>query len=162
MTVRDGDRRQDPGQAALKGALAAVAGGMAMKAVWEAGQRALPEAERLPSPTRGAVDALAARRSVELSDAQRTAAAAALYTGSMAVWGAVYGVVHSRLRPPALLHGLLLGGLVYAANFPRFGALPRAGIVQPPGEQSARQAAVPLGAHAAFGLATAAAFEALR
>lgn len=156
------DARPSVGEAALRGALAAVIGGLVMKAVWQAGDRALAPDERFGSPTQGAVDALAKRADVQLSDGERTAATAALYTGAMATWGAVYGALQSRLHPPFLAHGLLLGGLVYAANFSRTAAaLPKAGIVPAIGEQTGPQRAVSLGAHAAFGLATAAAYEAL-
>lgn len=159
--THDHSPRPSLGEAALKGALAAVAGGLVMKAVWQAGARALPPAERLGSPTGGAVDALARRAGAELSAGQRTAASAALFTGAMATWGAVYGAVQSRLHPPFLAHGLLLGGLVYAANFSRAAALPKAGIVPAFGSQTPGQRALSLGAHAAFGLAAAAGYEAL-
>lgn len=149
------------GTAALNGALAAIAGGLVMKAVWQGGERMLAPDQRLGSPTRGAVDALAQKRGAALSDRQRTLASLALYTGAMATWGAVYGMVHSKVRPPAALHGLVLGSLLYAANFTPRAALPKAGIVPAFGGRSPRQRAVPIGAHAAFGLATAATFEAL-
>ncbi len=155
------DSRPALGDAALKGALAAIAGGLLMKVVWELGTRVLGPQSEFSSPTRGVVDALAAKAGTSLSDSQRTAASAALYTGAMATWGAVYGAVQSRLHPPMLVHGLLLGGLVYAANFTPAGALPKAGIVPAFGDQSQRQRELSLAAHAAFGLATAAAYEAL-
>ena len=79
----------------------------------------------------------------------------------MATWGALFGVVQSRLHPPGALHGLLLGGLVYTANYSPLGALPRQGIVPPPGEQSTKEALVPLLPHAVYGLVTAAVFDAL-
>jgi len=161
MTPNAHGPRPPLGDAALKGALAAVAGGLAMKALWQLGERALAPAERFGSPTQGAVDALARRAGAELSDKQRAAATAALYTGAMATWGAVYGTVQSRLHPPLLAHGLLLGALVYAANFTRAAGLPKAGIVPAFGDQSPRQRALSVGAHAAFGLGTAAAYEAL-
>lgn len=149
------------GAAALKGAAAAVIGGLAMKMVWELGERSLPVPERMGSPTRNAVDALARRSDRQLTDVQANAASLALFTGAMATWGAVYGMVHSRVQPPPLVHGLVLGALVYAANFTRAAPLPKAGIVPAFGDQHGRQRAVPLVAHAAFGLATAAAFEAM-
>lgn len=149
------------GEAALRGALAAIAGGLVMKVVWEAGDRALPAEERFGSPTRGAVDAIARRADARLTGRTRDAASAALYTSAMATWGALYGVVQSRAHPPALAHGLLLGALVYAANFTRAAALPKAGIVPAYTDQTRRQKALPIGAHAAFGLTTAAAFAAL-
>lgn len=155
------DSRPPLGDAALKGALAAVAGGLAMKAAWELGRLVLGPQAEFASPTRGAVDALAQKAGAELSDGQRTAAASALYTGAMATWGAVYGAVQSRVHPPMLVHGLLLGGLVYAANFTKAAALPKAGVVPAFGDQTPRQRELSLAAHAAFGLATAAAYEAL-
>ena len=149
------------GAAAARGALAAIAGGVAMKVVWDAAERALPPQERIGSPTRRAVDALARRAGTRLSGVPRDAASAALFTGAMATWGALYGVVQSRVHPPAAVHGLLLGALVYAANFTRAAALPKAGIVPAFGDQTRRQKALPIGAHAAFGLTTAAAYEAM-
>lgn len=155
------DSRPTLGDAALKGALAAVAGGLLMKVFWEVGTRVLGPQAEFRSPTGGAVDALAAKAGTRLSDTQRTAASATLYTGAMATWGAVYGAVQSRLHPPLLVHGLLLGGLVYTANFSSAAALPKAGIVPSFGDQSRRQRELSLAAHAAFGIATAAVYEAL-
>ena len=154
--------RPSIGEAALRGALAGVIGGLVLKLAWQAGEQTLPAGEQFGSPTRGAVDVLAKKADVQLSERERTAAAAGVYTGAMALWGAVFGAVQSRVHPPFLAHGLLLGGLVYAANFSRTAAaLPKAGIVPAIGDQTDGQRAVSLGAHAVFGLATAAAYEAL-
>jgi hypothetical protein len=73
----------------------------------------------------------------------------------------MFGVVQTRVHPPGWLHGVALGGLVYAANYPSFGLLPRLGVVDPPSEQSGLEAAVPALPHVAYGLTTAAVFEAL-
>lgn len=151
-------RRRPAGEAALAGALAAVAGGVVMKLLWQAGERALPPAERLGAPTADAVDRLARQAGVTLGESQRAAAAAALYTGAMAGWGALFGVVQNRAHPPALAHGLVLGGLVYAANFTRAAGLTRQGIVPAFGDQTPGQRATTLAAHAGFGAATAAAY----
>lgn len=149
------------GEAALKGAIAASLGGLAMKLAWEAEQKALPAGERLGSPTRGAVEALAEQHGVQASPAQISAGAAAFYEGTMAGWGAVFGMVQSRIHPPDALHGLLLGGILYALNFPAFGLLPKLGVLPPPSEQPKKQAAIPIAPHVVFGLTTAAAFKAL-
>ncbi len=150
------------GEAALKGALASVVGGMVLKLVWEAEQRTLvAESEQVRSPTTEAVETVAQRQGIELSAAQTKTAAAAFYNGNMALWGAIFGLVQSRLHPPGLLHGLALGGLVYAANFPSFGVLPKLGLLPPPSEQSVTEAAAPVVAHVLYGLTTAAVFEAL-
>ncbi|MBA3259775.1 MAG: hypothetical protein H0T68_09955 [Gemmatimonadales bacterium] len=153
--------RMSLGEAALKGALAASLGGLAMKLVWEAEQKLLPAEERLGSPTKGAVEAIAEKRDIQLTDAQASAGAAAFYGGTMAGWGAVFGMVQSRFHPPDALHGLLLGGILYSLNFPKFGLLPKLGVLPAPSQQSRSQAAVPIGPHIVFGLTTAAAFRAL-
>jgi hypothetical protein len=81
--------------------------------------------------------------------------------GYSAMWGALFGVVQDRVHPPSMLHGLVLGGLAYAANFPSFGLLPRLGVEPAPSLQPLNEAAIPVGAHIVYGLTTAAAFEAL-
>ncbi|HEV2733672.1 MAG TPA: hypothetical protein VGV85_02500 [Longimicrobiaceae bacterium] len=154
-------KRMGLGEAALKGAVASLVGGMATKLVWEAGQRTLPGPDRVHSPTAGAVEAMAERAGTSLTEAQTRAAAGAFYGQTMLAYGALYGIVQSRLHPPALGHGLLLAGIMYAANFPDFGLLPRLGVMPPPGEQGAREAAVPVAAQLAYGLTTAAVFDAL-
>ncbi len=161
VTRSDAGAGRDLGAAALKGALAAVAGGLVLKALWEGSGRLLPAGQQLGSPTRGAVDAFAARRGARLTERQRAAGAAVVYTGAMATWGALYGIVQSRLHPPALATGLALGALVYATNFSRAAPLTKRGIAPAFGTQRGAQRAASLGSHAAFGLATAAAFEAL-
>lgn len=153
--------RMDLGEAALKGAIAATIGGMAMKLAWEAEQKLLPREERLGSPTKKAVEAIAEKREVQISDAQASAGAAVFYEGTMAGWGAVFGMVQSRIHPPDTLHGLLLGGILYSLNFPKFGLLPKLGVMPPPTGQSMATAAVPIVPHIVFGLTTAAAFRAL-
>lgn len=155
-------KRMGIGEAALKGAVASLVGGLATKLVWEIGQRALPPEDRVHSPTRDAVEALAERAGTSLTDAQAGAAAGAFYTQTMLMYGAVYGIVQSRLHPPAPAHGLLLAGIMYAANFPRFGVLPTLGVMKPAGEQPRREAAVPVAAQVAYGLTTAAVFKAIR
>lgn len=150
------------GEAALKGAVASLVGGLVMKVLWDAGQRTLlPPERRVTSPTTEVVEQAAARHDVALSPGQTRAAAATFYHGNMAIWGAIFGIGQSRLHPPDALHGLLLGGLVYAANFSPAGVLPMMGIVPPPGEQPTRDALVPVLPHVAYGLTTAAVFKAL-
>lgn len=146
--------------AAVHGAAAGVAGGLVLRAVWGFAEGLLPPERRTASPTAEVVEKAAEKHGVQLSDAQVRAAAVVGYTGSMAMWGAVYGMVQSRVHPPMLVHGLLLGGLVYAANFAPGAALPKQGIVAPP-EGLDREVFTRLGAHALFGLTTAAVFEAL-
>ena len=156
------DRPTGLGEAALKGAVAGVLGGAAMMMAMKLGQQALlPEGEQMEPPPKKLVETLAERQGVELSDNQAMAAGMGVHMGHSALWGAIYGAVQSRLHPPDALHGLLLGGLVYATNFPEFGLLPKLGVLPPPTQQPLEKAALPVGAHVVFGLATAAAFAAL-
>lgn len=153
---------QSLGEAALKGALAGLAGGLVLRAAWEAGQRLLPAGERLPSPTDAMVRALARQRGATLTPGQTRAASLGMYGAVMLGWGAAFNALGTRLGAPPLAQSLALGGWLYALNFPKTtGVLPRKGILPAPGEQAPAQAAVPVAAHAAFGLATAAALAAL-
>ena len=154
-------KRTSLGKAAAKGAIAATVGGMVMKLVWDVEERALLSPDQRTSPTREAVESMAEKRDIELSDAQKTAGALTVYGGNMAMWGAIYGMVQSRLHPPDALHGLALGGLIYAANFPSWGVLPQLRVLPPPSDLPAKHAAIPIVAHVAFGLTTAAVFDAL-
>ena len=154
-------KRTSLGKAALKGAIAATVGGMVMKLVWDVEERTLLSPDQRTSPTREAVEKVAEKRDIELSDAQKTAGALTVYGGNMAMWGAIYGMVQSRLHPPDTLHGLALGGLIYAANFPSWGVLPQLRVLPPPSDLPTKHAAIPIVAHVAFGLTTAAVFDAL-
>jgi hypothetical protein len=155
-------KRTGLAQAALKGAVASAVGGMAIKMVWEAGQRALvPEEKRVHSPTAEVVQTLATRTGAGLTQAQVRAVAGAFYGGTMLTYGALYGMVQSRLHPPTLAHGFLLGAIMYAANFPRFGILPRLGVLPAPQEQPMQEAAIPFIAQAAYAMTTASVYKAL-
>ncbi len=149
-------------EAALKGALAGLIGGAVMMMAMKAEQKVLlPEGQQMEPPPKKLVETLAENQGIELSDTQSMAAGMGVHMGYSAVWGAVFGVVQNRLHPPDLLRGLLLGGLVYAADFPEWGLLPQMGVLPPPSQQPIEKAAIPAGAHLVFGLATAAAFDAM-
>lgn len=155
-------REASAGEAALKGALAGMIGGAAMMMAMKAEQKLLlPKGQQMEPPPKKLVETLAEKQGMELSDTQAMAAGMGVHMGYSALWGAVFGVVQNRLHPPDLLHGLLLGGLVYATNFPEWGLLPQMGVLPPPSQQSMEKAAIPVGAHVVFGLATAAAFDAM-
>lgn len=159
----DGDVTLGVVRAAVAGALAGAIGGLALLATTKGEEKVLlPPGEQAVPGGAQAVERLADARGQELSDTQVAAAGAGLQLGYCAIWGAIYGVVHSRLRPPAVLHAPLLGGLSYATAYGPSGILPRLGVVPPPAEQSIERAAVPIGAHLAFGVTTAAVFEALQ
>ena len=158
----DGDGRMTLTRAALAGALAGAIGALAMALTSKAEAKVLlPEGAEHELPTTKLVETVAQERGAELSDAQAGAAGLGVSVGLGALSGALFGVVQSRLHPPELLHGLALSGLSYAATMPAKGLFPRLGVVPPPRLQSIEQAAVPVGAHLAFGLTTAAAYTAL-
>ena len=158
--MRERTHQVSAGEAALKGALAGLIGGAVMMMAMKAEQKVLlPEGQQMEPPPKKLVETLAENQGIKLSNTQSMAAGMSVHMGYSAVWGAVFGVVQNRLHPPDLLHGLLLGGLVYAASFPEWGLLPQMGVLPPPSQQSMEKAAVPFGAHIVFGLATAAAFD---
>jgi uncharacterized membrane protein YagU involved in acid resistance len=159
---REQRRRPRTADSALLGAAAGLLGGVAMMVAMKMEQQALlAEEERMDPPPKKLAEVIARRQGVALSDTQAMAAGMAVHMGYSALWGAIYGVVQDRLHPPDLLHGLALGGLVYASNFPEWGLLPRLGVLPPPSEQNATRVAIPVISHAVFGVATAKAFEAM-
>lgn len=146
--------------AALKGVLAGLAGALAVTTANVIEQKLfLPRWEPLEIEPMEVVKTEARKKGVELSNPEIIAAGFGAHTLYSALWGAIYGVVQSRLRLPRLLHGLVYGELIWAANYPRWGVLPRRGILPPASERSAAKAWIPVGTHAVFGLVTAAAFE---
>jgi hypothetical protein len=148
--------------AAVRGALAGAIGGAVMMMAMKMEQKALlPKGERMEPPLKKLVETVADNQGAGLSDRQAMAAGMGVHLGYGALWGAVYGAVQNRLHPPDLLHGLLLGGLFYAANFPEWGLLPKLGVLPSPSEQPLDKAAIPLVAHLVFGVATAKTFQAL-
>ena len=155
-TGRDGLLR-----AAAVGALAGLAGGAALMLVERGGQKLLlPEGSGAEGMAQRAVEAVAREHGASLEGAQAVAAGAAVQLGYCALWGALYGVAHRALGAPAALDGLVLAGLSYAATMSEGGLLPRLGVIAPPTHQSMEQTAVPVGAHVAFGVTTAAVFSA--
>lgn len=155
------DARPTLGDAAVKGAVAGMLGGVALLLAERLTSRAvLPPGERVHEG-RDAAEAIADARDAALSPARAEAAGAGLELGACALLGAVYGMVQSRLHPPDVLHGLLLGGLSWMATSSGSGALPRLGAAAPARMQSMERTAVPVASHVAYGVATAMAFDAL-
>lgn len=155
-------RDHDLAGAALKGAVAGMLGGMAMKAVMEMEQKALlPEGKRMTPPPKKVVRQVAETQDLEMTDREEQLAAMGVHMGYSALWGALHGVGSEVADLPPALHGLLLGGIVYFSTMGPQGVLTKAGITPSPLLQPMSQAAIPVGAHLAYGLATAAAYEAM-
>ena len=154
-------RRTSVGEAALRGVLAGVAGGVAMLAVGELEARGAAGdlGERVRELAQGPRSKSAQRRRREAAPSRLGARSVIAQLAVAAAVGAVYGVVRSQLRLPEAAHGALLGGLAYAAN--ASGLLPENGILSPPDGASAEEALMPAGAPALFGIATTRVFDLL-
>ncbi len=160
--------RLSVGEAAAKGALAGLAGGLALVASSELTARGLmpgvDEAPRRRGPAirrgaRRAVRGGSRAAGVKLSGDQREVAAIALELVAAAAIGAAFGVIGSRVRMPAAASGPLLGGLVYASTLG--GMVPASGLLASRSNLTWRDALRPAGPQALFGLVTARTFELL-
>lgn len=150
------------GSTLLRGAVAGVLGGIAMKAVLEMAERSLLPPGRQPvSPPGEVVRRMETARDLDLSSRQTQLAEAGVHIGYSALWGAAQGLVTHSVPLPSAVRGLLLGGAIYYVTVGPKGVLTRAGLAPSPLLQPMAEAAVPLGAHLAYGIATAAAYEAL-
>ena len=161
--VETTEHRRSLGDALARGAIAGALGALAMVLTHKASSRVLlGRAGAAPEPGEEAAEEMAQRSGHALSQGEAVTAGAGIAMGYGALLGAVYGAVHTRVEPPAVVHALLLSGLSYAVTVPEGGLLPRLGLMPPPTEQSMEQAMVSMDAHLAYGVATAVAFEALR
>lgn len=150
------------GEAALKGALAGIVGGVALMLMEKVEQKVLlPQGAATPGMGQKAVQQIARDRGAQLSRVEAQAAGAGLQLGYCAVVGSLLGIAASRVNAPALVEGLAMAGLSYALTMSDAGLLPRLGADSPPELHSIEETAVPVGAHLAFGLTTAAVFDAV-
>lgn len=150
-----GEAPEAIGIAALRGALASLVGGVVLEAVWGATARALraPETTRFTPGTPASSDS-------GVPCPPGASIPSPCDPRGMAAWGAAYGTLHRHIRAPTIVHGLLLGVLMHAASGTGFGPVSRAQAGN--GGAARREGAGPPAiAHVAYGLATAAAFEAL-
>lgn len=154
--------RMGIGAAALKGALAGLAGGAALLLAEKAEQEVLlPQGAATPGMGQKAVQQLAREHGRHLSKREAQAAGAGAQLGYCAILGAALGVLASRVDVPALVEGLAMAGAAYALSMSDAGLLPRLGVEAPPELHSIEETAVPVGAYLAFGLTTAAVFDAV-
>lgn len=154
------------GAAAWKGAVAGMAGGVALLAAREIEERGLLAAEQTAGARKSArrvgpairkkVRQTARARGVRLSVRESAAVDVALHLAGAAAVGAVYGIVRSRVRLPGPVDGPLLGALVYGASM--WGVLPAAGLFARPARLDLRELLAPVGPNATFGMVTARAF----
>lgn len=74
-------------------------------------------------------------------------------------WGAMYGVARERTGASAVKAGLVLGGIIHAITFPRWGLAVVTNVERPPERRTKRMDFVAVTETYGFGLATAAAYE---
>ena len=109
--------------------------------------------------TRAALDVVGAGN--EVDDETETAVMAAGHWGYGMACGALFGVLHTRIRPPipTAVHGTLFGLLIWALSY--MGWVPAAGIMPHPARQNPAQAFMPLLAHVVYGSTLGLTFDAL-
>ncbi len=155
-----GSTTRSVGEAALHGALAGMAGWLALVLTEQTGRHTImPIGSDTTSGAARAAEAVASSHDIELS---RPAAEALGGSGEL-VWcaslGALFGIVHNRVQPPPLLHGLVLAGIALGVTHSSRGIVPRLGLT-PPIQQSVEEVVIAVSAHVAFGVTTAAVYEA--
>ena len=152
---------QSPLAVIVKGALAGAAGTAVMSAFLERApelmERAGMASDLPPTPPREG-DAPAspteevADRLTEggLPPGGRAAAGEAIHWGYGAAWGAYFAVIQSTFRPPSILHGMWLGGLMTAVATK---VVPRLGLAPQP--RTRDELVTNVAAHGVFGVVTA-------
>jgi hypothetical protein len=155
-TSESGDAPEAIATAALRGALASLVGGVVLEAVWGATARAL----RAPETTEFTPGVSPAEDSGVPCPPGASIPSPCDPRG-MAAWGAVYGTLHRHIRAPTIVHGLLLGVLMHAASGAGLGPVARVQTGNGGGAARREGGGPPAIAHVAYGLATAATYEAL-
>jgi hypothetical protein len=158
---------QSPLAVIIKGALAGAAGTAVMSAFMDRAPELMDRAGMtLPEPPAPPVDPDApsspteklAHRVTEgqLPPEQRAAAGEAIHWAYGAGWGAYYGVMQSTFRPPSVLHGTFLGGLL---TFVAVRFVPRLGLTRPP--RTREQLIMSGSSHVVYGVTTAIVYQIL-
>lgn len=165
--------RASPLEVALKGAAAGLAGTAVMTQVMQRGPQfmeeklgvSLAEADSpaeaaAPEDPRGELAEKVASGVFEtdISQETRETASQAIHWGYGALWGMIFGIVHSSLRIPLLLHGTIFGGLVGAVAST---LVPAMGLAPSPKEQPKKLSAMQLVTHLIFGWVVALTFHVL-
>jgi hypothetical protein len=134
-------RRQDSLlAAAVKGAIAGLAGTAIVSVGLQVGPKLMERAGALPEgasdaeqPTEKLADTIAEGTfDTELTEGPRVAAGQAIHWGYGTAWGAVYGVAQRELNLPAPVAGALFGGLISGIAST---IVPAMNLTPPPTEQ---------------------------
>lgn len=129
----------------LTGAIAGIAGTVAMTAVMRRLHRRLPPAERYPLPPREIAERLVPNAAEDTTEN--------LATLSHAAFGAAAGAAMSGAGVRGPFAGSVGGVLVWAASY--FGWVPAAGILRPASEHPPRRNLLMIVAHLVWGSVTA-------
>jgi putative membrane protein len=92
----------------------------------------------------------------ELAAGDREAAGQAIHWGYGAAWGAYFAVIQSTFRPPSIIHGLFLGGLMTAVAVK---LVPQLGLAPEP--RTREQLITAAASHGVFGMVTAVVYRVL-
>lgn len=162
-----------PLEVAIKGAVAGLAGTAVLTAVMQRGPRfmeeklgiSLAEADspaeaETPEDPRAELAEKVATGVFDTGISQETkeSASQAIHWGYGALWGVIFGIVHSSLRIPLLLHGTIFGSLVAAVAST---LVPAMGLTPSPKEQPKTISAMQFVNHLIFGWAVALTFHVL-
>lgn len=140
----------------LIGAIAGIAGTLAMTSAMARLHRRLPPAERYPLPPREIVETLAANGGASLDDEAAKDVTTVAHFAYGAAAGAAIGAATVRPGPGA---GAAAGIAIWMASY--LGWLPGTGILKPATLHPPRRNALMIGAHVVWGLATARAMREL-
>ena len=155
-TTESRDAPEAIATAALRGALASLVGGVVLEVVWGATARAL----RAPKTTEF-TPGVSPSEDSGVSRLPGASIPSPCDPRGMAAWGAAYGTLHRHIRAPTIVHGLLLGVLMHAASGAGLGPVARVQTGNGGGAARREGAGPSAIAHVAYGLATAATYEAL-
>ncbi len=141
----------------LIGAIAGFVGTMAMTSAMRRLHRRLPDQERYPLTPREIVHSAADQLDVPVADEP----AKDFTTAAHFAYGAAMGALIAAMNPaPKKRTGAVLGVAVWLASY--MGWIPAVGTLEPATRHPARRNALMIGAHLAWGSATAAALRELR
>lgn len=108
------------------------------------------------------VDRVGRAVGIRPTEPEEWALGTAFHLGYGAFWGAAYAAARERTSVDPWVGGAVLGGLIYAITFPRWGGAVRTHTVRAPERRTARMTAFGAVVTAVFGITTALAYETLR
>lgn len=154
-----------PLEVAIKGAVAGLAGTAVLTQVMQRGPQFMEEKLGIavaepesPAEAEAPGDPRAELAEKVATGVFDTSISQAIHWGYGAFWGAIFGIVHSSLKIPLLLHGTIFGGLVATVAST---LVPAMGLEPSPKEQPKKMSAMQFVNHVIFGWAVALTFRVL-